>query len=422
MGGCSDSLPMILLPLLALRLISPSTSPVLPEPKPLQLIRPLQDKNFYFLSLIQRDARVRLVLGSDSTLGSLASDKSDVLKGLFAKLDFGKISALSDLAFTQAEEDAASARLEELAHAGKLDSLIEALRKSGAEQRYAGLSDSKLIVQAWRDAAEGMNRIINVYGTAELAARSESIDSPIYTPKMEVYGGLLKTVCGVAAESMPTKPLFFEPTLDISVRLLTAQVREEASRHEPLELGENRLAYRHVAKVDFGKFPYSSMLVPGFGPEESQVRLSPIGGLALELAATRYRRGLAPFIIVSGGYVHPNRTPYSEAIEMKRSLISDYGVPAEAIIVDPHARHTTTNIRNAARLIFRYGIPFEKEALIVTNSYQSRDIESAAFERRCQSVFGYQPGTHYRRKSEFDLAYLPSLTSLTIDPSDPLDP
>jgi hypothetical protein len=33
---------------------------------------------------------------------------------------------------------------------------------------------------------------------------------------------------------------------------------------------------------------------------------------------------------------------------MKHDLMARFGIPADSIIVDAHARHTTTNMRNAA--------------------------------------------------------------------------
>jgi uncharacterized SAM-binding protein YcdF (DUF218 family) len=33
-------------------------------------------------------------------------------------------------------------------------------------------------------------------------------------------------------------------------------------------------------------------------------------------------------------------------------MVEKLHVPANAILVEPHARHTTTNMRNTARLIF----------------------------------------------------------------------
>ncbi len=55
---------------------------------------------------------------------------------------------------------------------------------------------------------------------------------------------------------------------------------------------------------------------------------------------------------------------------MKKFLTSRFGIPPQAIIIDPHARHTTTNIRNADRLIIRYGIPLTKPSVFITTQSQ----------------------------------------------------
>ncbi len=162
--------------------------------------------------------------------------------------------------------------------------------------------------------------------------------------------------------------------------------------------------------------------MPGEGPEEHDMHLTPGGKLRLMIAVKRFREGKAPFLLVSGGYVHPKQTPYCEAYEMKKSLMQDFGIPENAIIIDPHARHTTTNLRNAVRLIYRYGLPFEKVALISTDTDQSGYIESKEFQERCQKIFGYQPCLLLRRSSPFDLEFRPKIESLYADPIDPLDP
>ena len=107
---------------------------------------------------------------------------------------------------------------------------------------------------------------------------------------------------------------------------------------------------------------------------------------------------------------------------MKKSLMADFGVPADAILVDPHARHTTTNMRNAARLIYRYGSPYHKKALVTTDPGQSSSIESADFAQRCLRELGYEPQKVLARISKFDLEFLPLIDSLQMDPADPLDP
>jgi hypothetical protein len=223
----------------------------------------------------------------------------------------------------------------------------------------------------------------------------------------------------VAEEELP---LFFQPSLRFALHLLDVNQRDEAGRLEPLERGVNAAVLRRIASIEWKKFPYSVIIVPGYGPEKPGWALAPEGKLRLELAARRYRQGKAPLILVSGGYVHPNQTQYCEAVEMKKSLAVDFGVPASAIIVEPQARHTTTNLRNAARLMYRYGIPFARTALITTDSYQSSYIESDAFTKRCADELHYQPGKIVKRLSEFDLTFTPALDSLQIDPMEPLDP
>ena len=120
--------------------------------------------------------------------------------------------------------------------------------------------------------------------------------------------------------------------------------------------------------------------------------------------------------------MHPSQTEFAEAVEMKRDLMTRFSIPADAILMDPHARHTTTNMRNAARLMYRYGIPFDKTALVTTDPWQSQNIESSAFEKRCMDELGYLPQKILNRISAFDLTFLPIRRSLQANPLEPLDP
>src|ERR1700761_6585738 len=158
------------------------------------------------------------------------------------------------------------------------------------------------------------------------------------------------------------------------------------------------------------------------GTEDGEVHLSPVGGFRVRLAAQRWREGKAPFLIVSGGHVHPNKTPYAEAIEMKAALVRDYAVPAEAIFVDPYARHTTTNLRNAVRILFRAGAPMDRAMLITTSKDQSLSIELPSFAARNTTELGYVPITGVKRLTPFDVSALPNIISLHADMTDPLDP
>jgi vancomycin permeability regulator SanA len=62
-----------------------------------------------------------------------------------------------------------------------------------------------------------------------------------------------------------------------------------------------------------------------------------------------YREGLAPVIVMSGGYGH--RRPVSEPTAMRRAAI-ELGVPAEAIVLDESGwstKHTVENVREMAK-------------------------------------------------------------------------
>jgi len=129
---------------------------------------------------------------------------------------------------------------------------------------------------------------------------------------------------------------------------------------------------------------------------------------------------MAPFVMVTGGMVHPYRTPYCEAVEMKKYLINTLHVPASAIICEPHARHTTTNIRNGVRLMYHYGMPFKKPFLISTGTYQSGFISKMAV--RCEKELKYVPYKLGNRLSETTQEFYPVIESLQANPLEPMDP
>jgi uncharacterized SAM-binding protein YcdF (DUF218 family) len=174
--------------------------------------------------------------------------------------------------------------------------------------------------------------------------------------------------------------------------------------------------------VDWSAFRYSAILVLGDGPTVYGQQVGQAGKLRLMHAARLYAEGLAPFLIVSGGNVHPARTTLNEAEQMKVLLMTRYGVPEHAIVMEPHARHTTTNFRNAARLMFRYGFPLGKEALVSTSSPHSSYCESDKFRQRLMDELGALPMTLGERVSEFDLEFKPLPVSLHLEALDPLDP
>jgi len=381
------------------------------------------EKNFYLFSLISRDQRVLSIFRESSTLSQISTLHAQITGEVFKASESMNISRFSELVFSDQHIESAGVEMVRLYDSSpEVRKMVESkLRPTGMYYRYHNLSGGELLNQAWRDCAAGVNNAIRVYGLG-MKGRSNDIDGISYDTKNPIFGGLLHNVLGVVIEDRKPQDGFYADTLRLALRLMEINRRDEAARFEPMERGENKAAYRAIKRTDWSKFQYSSILVPGYGPEEQGVALSPIGKLALGLAVERYKKGWAPFIMVSGGYVHPKQTPYCEALEMKRSLMRDFGIPEKVILIEPHARHTTTSLRNAARLLYRYEIPFEKAVVVTTNTYQSKEIESRAFADRCQRVFGYQPHKVGERLSPFDVVIYPQIDSLYMDPQDPLDP
>jgi len=394
-----------------------------PLPRPLPISSALIDKNFYFLSLLERTPAFQKAWREEPHGRQIQEQMRDRLRVAFQDSSFDQSAEIRSMLITDAETSQIADILKRLVGMNPMlrRAIVPPLRESGTAILWHALSDEDLVAKVWAECAAGINNAILVYGTGK-SGRSAKIDSMFYDPKAPIWNATVHNLFGILVEeSKPTDP-FFAPSLRFAANLMEFNRRDEAARFEPMEKGENRAAFRTVRRTKWEKFPYSVILVPGLGPEEPEVALSPAAKLILGAVARRYCEGKAPFILVSGGYVHPNQTPFCEAIEMKRSLMRDFAVPESAILIDPHARHTTTNLRNAARILYRYGFPFSRPGLITTNTYQSQDIASPAFVRRCQNTFGYQPFEAGKRLSPFDLEFFPKIESLQIDPQDPLDP
>ncbi len=330
-------------------------------PVPVKLTAPVQDKNFWLLSMLERNPAVRDAVKKDPALSRIAEKR-------LTALDKAARTCALDLECYAVALEWSEPQASEAGHAlGVLYKSSQAvqtladgeLRSGGMYVRYAALPGDALLEKAWSDSVHGINRMIDVYELGK-APRYPAIDSMTYDVKSDAFKREIQTLTAVMEDDLAGMDLFFSPSLRFALEAMWLNHRDEAGRYEPMESGENAAAFAQAKLVDWNKYPHSAIVVPGAGNDRPGVRLSAAGKLRDEIAAKRFRDGNAPFIIVSGGYVHPSQTEYAEAIEMKRDLMTRFGIPASAIIVDPHARHTTTNMRNAARLMYRYGFPFEK--------------------------------------------------------------
>ena len=383
----------------------------------LTLHNAVQDKNFYLLSLFQQNARVRKLLSRNKALKKLSDDKRRDLRMAANCNDvvcFDQLLRLSDptIKIVATELKALSKR------PGFKKLVMNNLRPSGAFIKYSSQSDTEMLVAAWKDAANGMNRLLRIYCLGKDPFYKD-IDRVSFDVSSEEYRRLVKVK--IAEIKLSKDPLFFEPTLNFSLKLLEANRRDEAGRYEPLEEGENKACLQDMKNIRWTDYAYSFILVLGAGPQDS-ARLSQTGAKRADQAAQLFLAHSAPLIIFSGGHVHPMQTPYCEAIEMKKYVMEKYKIPEQSILIEPHARHTTTNFRNAARLALRYGIPSDLKALVTSSEDHIAITTKGGFRIRCSTELGYFPMEFITRISPLVAEFKPAVASLFFDANDPLDP
>lgn len=286
--------------------------------------------------------------------------------------------------------------------------------------RKSTLADDGAPAQVAREL-RGLNSIIQVYGQGS-APRYPLVDGPIDVPGSAVFNGTVKDAIALAQAGDDDPALGFDASLRLAIALMDVNDAKDAIAFEPLDLAHNGAALGRSGIIDWKLFRYTAIIIPGIGPENLTMPLSARGKWNVRLAAKRFADGEAPFVILSGASVHPKGARFVEAVEMRKALIERFGVPAESIIIEPYARHTTTNLRNVTRRLIAMGAPLDKDSLIVTYTNQSRYIESPEFASRNLKELGYLPGAVGKRLSPTELTFRPSRQSLRIDPADPLDP
>ncbi|HEV7684906.1 MAG TPA: YdcF family protein [Pyrinomonadaceae bacterium] len=383
----------------------------------LSLPQPVQDKNFFLLSLFQRNREIRDLLSRNKVLREVSNEK---LLALGKAASCNDVGCFDDLIRLRAATiEVVAAELEVLARMPQFKALAKKdLRPSGVFVRYRQQSDAELLVAAWRDAANGMNRILSVYCLGNDPAYKD-IDRVSFDVSKKNYSALLRAT--IKEIKLSKQSLFFQPTLDFALKLLEVNRRDEAGRYEPLAAGENKAAVANLRNIKWSSYPYSFILVLGSGPSDSSP-LSPRAAERADVAAQLFLNHKAPLLIMSGGHVHPMQTPYCEAIEMKKYVMEKFKIPATSILIEPHARHTTTNFRNAARLAFRFRLPADLKALVTSSADHLAYTTGEEFRARCLKEFGYFPVEFITRVSPTEAEFKSSTDSLFFDANDPLDP
>ncbi len=382
----------------------------------------IQSKNYYLLTLLQEIPGVKKLIQGDSILTRIARNKVEMLATAMKDCQRDAFCYTGKMKFSDEEIKAVGERLTVLYQPNNaLGTLVkDHLAASGTYVLYKESSPQELLQKAWEQDAGGINFTIGVYAEGK-KPNYPLIDSCSLNTKGVGYSQFLFTATQTIIDDCKRSNLFFLPSMMSALRFLEVNERYNASDYEPMASTVNKAAVDRIKTINWNNYKYSVILIPGAGPDDPKVPLSAEGLLRCRIAAQRYFEGLAPFIITSGGRVHPYKTIYSEAYEMKKYLVEKMKVPENAVIMDPHARHTTTNLRNGARLIYRYGMPFNKAALTSTSRGQSLSIETT-LAARCLKEFNTTPFKVGKRLSVTEVEFYPLIASLQINPLEPLDP
>ena len=381
----------------------------------------LESRVFPLFSMMRAAAGWQEAMATDPVLRVLAHQRAARVPAA----DCGAPPRCLTDAWIWTDDDIATvdARLRVMARQPALrQSLVQAqMRRSGRFARHAVLSDDDLLSAAWKEAALGINRVVAVYALGK-APRYPNIDAIIFDPAHPEYAGILRRQ-GVATEAL-RRPgdMIFDPALRYATGLLMINERTEAAAFRPLLAGENATPVMAAVTTDWRQYRYPALLVFGHGPEDPQSGTGPMAHIRLRLAAYMFAQRLAPFIVVSGGNVHPNRTKSNEAMEMKRLLVSLHGVPPDRIFIEPHARHTTTNLRNSARLLIAAGFPVGRPSLIVSDHITMRYITGAELAARNLREMGVQPGKVEAGPDQFTALFTPDPAAFHVEVTDLLDP
>lgn len=382
----------------------------------------MKNKLFYFFTIIESESKAAKALKKNKALREISKAQLDRTRKSLDHCKSGKCIAASIQWSDEEIKAAGTELLKSLKNEKTRNKIVEKLKESGHYNLYHHLIDTAFIRTVWENNAHGINRIFSVYLGGTPPKRYAPIDSISYNQDDPVFVEMVNTALTAEATKMKNGSTpFFKFPLEASLTVLYINGRDEAARYEPLTAGYyNALAFEQAKHTDWSAYKYTVLLVPGFGPEKEGVRLHEKGIARCKMAAERFKKGMAPFIIVSGGHVYPFRTPICEAIEMRRYLTEELDIPREAIIIEPHARHTTTNIRNATRLLYKFDMPDTKLGLVVTDSAQTEMIKNLA--PRCIRELGYVPYEKVNVLNDNEVEFVPSMQAFQINLEDVLDP
>ncbi len=380
----------------------------------------VQAKNFYLLILLQQNDKVRHQLENDPVLARMAiAQNAAISKCLENCTAFRCITDTLQLNSKQIR--LVSARLVEIYYRSTdLQNLVKNdLVPSNAYSHYTLLQPVDQLVKAWEQDALDIDSTLAVYADGK-APNYPEIDSISFNVQDTSYIRVVQQVTQQIIAKTDHSHLFFVPSMTAALCFLNVNGRNNAGDYEPMDSTVNKAALQRAKTVNWANYKYTALMVPGMGPDSINQPISAGSIARCKLVAAAYQQGMAPFIITSGGKVHPYKTQYCEALEMKKYLMQNFNIPDSAIIMEPHSRHTTTNMRNSVRLLMQYQFPLKQAALVVSDVSQINSI--LGMGPRCMQELGDVPYLLGNQISATELEFYGVPVASQINPTEPLDP
>ena len=387
----------------------------------------VKDRNFYWTTLVENNATIKASIENNEDLSAFLESAKQRLNDINNQSNATAAQYADALKFSDNERIAISTAVKEVVQDNASDFISFSnahIGPSGAFIQFAEVTNvdrlQQLIVE---EMLLGINQIINTYAAGE-DPLYPIIDSVSFDVNSAQYKLLLKNLVSDLNNNSSQYKLFYEPFLNFALGVMAINDRDEAGRYFPMQKSVNQPTYNNLQNISWNDFDYSVIVVLGDSPNSSgDLPNISLGGMArADHGVTLYNQGKAPLIAFCGGHLTPVHTMYSEAIEMKKYVIDKYNIPENRILVDPHSRHTTTNLRNIGRQFFRYGIPIDKKAIVSTSKTHSEYVASSGYLSRCQREMNHVPLELHERLSDFDIEFTSKVEVLHLDSSDPLDP
>ncbi len=387
----------------------------------------VKDRNFYWTTLVEKNTSISSLIENDEDLLAYLETAKQRLNTIANQNNVTASQYANALKFSDNERIAIATAIKKVVKSNTttfVDFSNTHIGPSGAFNQFSEITNvdryNQLIVE---EMLLGINQIIDTYA-AGIEPVYPDIDAVSFDVNSAQYKLQLKLLVSDLNTNKDSYKLFYEPFLEFALGILALNDRDEAGRYFPIQNDENKEAFDYLQTINWSAYDYSIIAILGDSPNSSDdlANIS-LGGMArADYGVELFNQGKAPLIIFTGGHLWPVHTIYSEAIEMKKYVMDTYNIPENRILVDPHARHTTTNMRNIGRQIYRYGIPTNKKAIVSTTKSQSEYLASSEYLTRCQNEMRHIPMDFYDRLSDFDLEFTSKIEVLHLDSSDPLDP